>query len=70
MTRLTAMEIADRAGGQKLTDEILTAILSGESADFILPSGDDKSKPQIKTVYVENKNRGEGWSVRTVTLGF
>ncbi len=70
MLSLTAMEIADRAGGQKLTDEILKAIVSGESADFILPSGDDKSKPQIKTVYVENKNRGEGWSVRTVTLGF
>ena len=70
MLSLTAMEIADRAGGQKLTDEILTAIFSGESADFILPSGDDKSKPQIKTVYVENEKRTEGWSVRTVTLGF
>ena len=70
MLSLTAMEIADKAGGQKLTDEILTAIVSGETADFILPPGDDKSKPQLKTVSVENEKRTEGWSVRTVTLKF
>lgn len=70
MLSLTAMEIADKAGGQKLTDEILAAILSGEPADFILPPGDDKSKPQIKTVYVENDKRTEGWYVRKVTLKF
>ena len=55
MLSLAAMEIADRAAGQKIADEILKAILSGEPADFILPPGDDKSKPQIKTVYVENE---------------
>ena len=70
MLSLTAMEIADKAGGQKLTDEILAAIVSGETADFILPPGDDKSKPQLKTVSVENEKRTEGWSVMTVTLKF
>lgn len=72
MLSLAAMEIADKAGGQKLTDEVLAAILSGETADFILPPGEDKSKPQIKTVYVENIPRdGKMFKyVRHVTMKF
>ena len=72
MLSLAAMEIADKAGGQKLTDEVLAAILSGETADFILPPGDDRSKPQIKTVYVEHIPRdGKMFKyVRHVTMRF
>ena len=70
MLSLTAMEIADRASGNKLTEEILRAIMAGETKDFTLEPGADLTKPQLKTVFVENKNRGDGWSVRTVTLKF
>lgn len=57
MLSLAAMEVADKAGGQTLTDEILTAIRSGESGDFIIAPGADSAKPQIKTVYVEKIER-------------
>ena len=72
MLSLAAMEIADKAGGQKLTDEILTVIESGESRDFILPPGADQTRPQIKTVYVEHIPRdGKMFKyVKHVTMKF
>jgi len=53
MLTLAATEIADKTGGQKLSDEIAAAIENGQSGNFILQPGEDKSKPQIKTVNVE-----------------
>lgn len=70
MLSLTAMEIADRASGNKLTEEILEAILAGETKEFTIEPSADSTKPQLKTVSVENDKRTEGWSVRTVTLKF
>ncbi len=67
---LAAMEIADRASGNTLTDEILGAILSGDTKEFTLEPSADSTKPQLKTVSVEKEKRPDGWSVITVTLEF
>lgn len=67
---LAAMEIADRASGNTLTEEILGAILSGDTKEFKLDPSADSTKPQLKTVSVEKEKRTEGWSVMTVTLEF
>ncbi len=52
MLSSAAIEIADKASGQKLNAELIPAILFGESRDFTLAPGADGATPQIRTVSV------------------
>lgn len=70
MLALATMEIADRASGHTLTSEILTAILSGDTKKFTLEPSADPTKPQLKTVSVENNKRNDGWYSMNATLEF
>lgn len=55
---LAASEIADRAGGQKLPEDVLRAILSSETKDFTLEPNAGETKPQLRTVAVEHREGG------------
>lgn len=70
MLALAAMEIADRASGHQLTNEILTAILSGDTKEFTLDPDGDPTKPQLRIVSVENNKRNDGWYSMNATLEF
>lgn len=69
---VAANEVAEKAGGQKLTEEMLTAIVSGEEKEFPLEPGADAAKPQIKTAFVNNTMSGfyKPESYRSVTMKF
>jgi hypothetical protein len=72
MLTLAAQEALDKASGQKLTEEILDALLMSETKDFTLEPGDDKTKPQVKTVSIKKQNRdGKPWKyVKGIELRF
>ncbi len=72
MLPLAAQDILDKASGQKLSEEITDALLMGETKDFTLDAGANTTKPQIKTISVEKKNRdGKPWKyIKSITLNF
>lgn len=72
MLTLAAQTALDRASGQKLSEEILDALLLGKTEDFTLEPGDDKTKPQVKTVSIklENRDRKPWKYVKGIELRF
>ena len=72
MLPFAAQEILDKTSGQKLSEEILNALLMGETKDFTLEASADKTKPQIKTVSVEMKDRDrKPWKfIKSIKLEF
>lgn len=67
-----ANQIAEKTGGQKITEEIIAALLMGEEKEFDLAPGEDKTKPQLKTAFVNNTMGGfyKPASYRSVTFKF
>ena len=56
-----ANQVAEKAGGQKLTDEMLMAIITNEKGkEFTLAAGEDPTKPQLKSVFIDSHPQGTG----------
>ena len=70
-----ANQVAEKAGGQKLTEEMLRAIIAYENKEFTLAAGEDSTKPQIKSVLIDeykddDADRKRKQTSRSVTLKF
>jgi hypothetical protein len=72
MLTMAAQETLDKTSGQKLSEEILDALLMSETKDFTLAPSDDKTKPQVKTVSIKKQMRdGKPWKyVKGIELRF
>jgi hypothetical protein len=70
-----ANQVAAKAGGQKLTEEMLRSIIAYEKKEFTLAAGEDPAKPQIKSVVIDeykddDNDRKRKQTSRSVTLKF
>jgi len=57
-----ANQVAEKAGGQKLTDEMLMSIIAYERKEFTLAPGEDTTKPQIKSIITNEYKDNDTYS--------
>lgn len=65
---LAVTDIADKASGQKVPEDVLRAILTGETKEFPIEPNANETRGQIKTITVQRNSSGSSfkYSVRVI----